>query len=171
MHPSEHHIHDDGIHVPATLWAFGAAAVGFLFATLFYGTRKLDPEDARKTFAPIHRFLLNKWWFDELYRFLFVRPVLVVSRWVAAVDSQGIDWLADNTARAARSVARLDDWIDRLLVDGAVNGTARWIHAAALKLRAVQSGNLRQYVIWIGVGTVALFVLISFYWNFAVAAG
>ena len=36
-----------------------------------------------------------------------------------------------------------------------------------LRLRTVQSGNLRQYVMWIAVGTVALFLLISFYWNWA----
>ncbi len=163
--PSEHETHAPehyyDVHVPATLWAFGAAAVGFLFATLFYGTRKLDPEDTRQTFAGIHRFLLNKWWFDELYRFLFVRPVLRISGWIAAVDSRGIDWLADNAARAVVAVSRCDDWIDRWFVDGLVNLTARWTHAVGLQLRRVQTGNLRQYVMLLAVGTVALFVLMN----------
>ena len=50
-----------------------------------------------------------------------------------------------------------------------MNGLARVTYAAGLRLRAVQSGNLRQYVMWLAVGTVALFLLISFYWNWALA--
>ncbi len=169
-HPAEHESHGHAFHVPATFWAFTAALVGFAFATLFYGVRKLDPENARRTFAPIHWFLLNKWWFDELYHFLFIRPVLIVSSWVAAIDRKGIDWLADNSARLAVAVSRLDDWIDRLFVDRLVDLTAHWTFAAGLYLRRFQTGNLRQYVMWIAVGTVALFVLMSLYWSYAIAA-
>ena len=64
-------------------------------------------------------------------------------------------------------MARLDEWIDRFFIDGLVDGLASVTYAAGLRLRAVQSGNLRQYVLWIAVGTVALFLLISFYWNWA----
>ena len=44
-----------------------------------------------RQFAPIYRFLVHKWWFDELYALLFVRPALRISNWVAACDKQGID--------------------------------------------------------------------------------
>ena len=166
--PAEHRAdeeEDENIHRPATLWAFGAALSGFLLSTIFYAFRALDPEDVRRQFAPIHRFLLRKWWFDELYALLFIRPTLQLSRWVAALDKRGIDGVADGAARAVTAVARLDDWIDRLLVDGLVNLTARATYAVGLKLRRVQTGNLRQYVMFIAVGTVALFLLTSFYWN------
>ncbi len=157
------------IHVPATLWAFGSALAGFLLATVFYGLRKLNPDDVRRQFAPVYRFLVHKWWFDELYAMLFVRPVLRISDWVAACDKQGIDRAVDGLAWLVGVVARLDEWIDRIFVDGLVDGLARVTYAAGLRLRAVQSGNLRQYVMWIAVGTVALFLLISFYWNWALA--
>ena len=110
--PAEHpHVHEIGFK--AEWAAFGVAMVGFLLATAFYGLRKLNPEDARRTFPRIYWLLLHKWWFDELYAWLFVRPVLRISGWVAAVDKKGIDWLADNSARAVEAVARFDDWIDR----------------------------------------------------------
>lgn len=167
--PPEALSHGHEIHVSAGWTAFTAALIGFGFATLFYGVRKLDPEDARKTFAPIHRFLLNKWWFDELYQVIFVRPTLRISGWITAIDKRGLDWLADNSARLMQAVARLDNWIDRTFVDGAVDLTARWTYAVGLKLRTVQTGSLRQYVMFLAVGLVALFVLISLYWNYAVA--
>ena len=160
---------ESSIHVPTTLWAFGSALAGFLLATVFYGVRKLNPDDVSRQFAPIYRFLVHKWWFDELYALLFVRPALRISNWVAACDKQGIDRAVDGLAWLAGIVARLDEWIDRIFVDGLVDGLARLTYAAGLRLRTVQSGNLRQYVMWIAVGTVALFLLINFYWNWALA--
>ena len=166
-HPSEHESHDTEIHDPTTLWAFGSALAGFLLATVFYGLKKLNPDDVRKQFAPVYRFLIHKWWFDELYAVLFVRPVLRISNWFAALDKQGIDRVVDGLAWLVGLVARLDEWIDRVFVDGLVNGLASVTYAAGLRLRGLQSGNLRQYVMWLAVGTVALFLLISFYWNWA----
>jgi NADH-quinone oxidoreductase subunit L len=169
--PSEHATHaSHTIHIQATLIAFGMALLGFLLATVFYGLRRLDPADAKRQFAPLHSFLLHKWYFDELYQRLFVRPVLVLSGWVAQIDRRGIDWLADGAARLVAVVSRVDNWIDRVFVDTTVNLIARWTHTLGLKLRRVQTGNIQQYVIFIAVGTVALFVLMSMFWNYAMAA-
>ena len=113
--------------------------------------------------------LWNKWWFDELYRFAFIRPTLRLAKIAAGTDRNVIDRLADGLAGTVRSVARLDDWLDRLLVDGLVNAVASWTYRAGISLRALQTGKLRQYVVTVAIGTVALFVLISLYWSFAVA--
>jgi len=158
----------DAVHVPVSMIAFLAGLSGFVLATLLYCFGTLDPEDARKTFAPIHCFLQHKWWFDELYDRLLVRPVLCVCGWVARFDSQGIDWLVDGLARSTRAVARLDDWIDRVFVDGLVDGAARTMYNVGLLLRRVQTGKLRQYVMFLAVATVTLFILVSWYWNYAV---
>ncbi len=141
--------------------AFAVAFLGFIFATLFYAVRIWSPEDVRRAFPRVYNFLVRKWMFDELYAFLFVRPVLRVSGWVADIDKRGIDWLADNSARAVEAVSRLDDWIDRIFIDTPVNLTARWTYALGLRLRAIQSGSIRQYVMWIAAGLVGLFVLLS----------
>ena len=171
LHPAEHLIHQPDIHTQATWIAFFAAVLGFVAATLFYGTRKLDPADVRKTFAPIHRFLWHKWWFDELYEWLFIRPLLVVSGWVAALDRRGIDWLVDGSAKLVAWIARLDDHFDRLFIDGLVNRVAEVTYSTGLRLRTVQTGRLQHYVLWIAVGTVGLFVLVSLYWNYTIPGG
>jgi NADH-quinone oxidoreductase subunit L len=169
MHPPEHLIHTPEIHVKATFIAFTLAAIGFVLATAFYGLRKADPADVQRQFPRAYQFLLRKWYLDELYAYLFVRPLLRISDWVSAVDRQGIDWLADNLARLVALVARLDDWIDRVFVDALVNLLARWTYLVGMKLRTVQTGNLRQYVTLVALATVALFVLVSVYWNYAIA--
>jgi NADH-quinone oxidoreductase subunit L len=168
--PAEHLSHETAIHVPVSLTAFLAALIGFVMATACYGVRALDPSDASREFPGIYRFLRNKWWFDELYQFLFIRPTLRISGWIAALDKQGIDWIVDGTARTARWFSGgFDAWIDRMFVDGLINRLAAWFYDAGLWLRTVQTGNLRQYVMLIVVGTVSLFVLVSLYWNYTVA--
>ncbi len=165
IHPSEHesHILFGG---QATLVATLAALAGFGLATLMYGVRRINAEEARRQFGPIYRFLWNKWWFDELYRAIFVRPALFLSRIVADVDRKLIDWLLDATARWTRNVSWFNDTvIDRSFVDGLANVTASWIYSCGLWMRRLQTGKLRQYVLMIVVGTVALFVVISFWSN------
>jgi NADH-quinone oxidoreductase subunit L len=164
--PGEHLAHEHEVEVPAEWAAFAVALTGFGLATLFYGLHKFDPKDAARTFAPIYRFLVHKWWFDELYAFLFVRPVLRISGWVAAIDKRGIDWLVDGSARIVEGVSRIDDWIDHIFVDRPIDLIARWTYVLGLRLRAIQTGNVRQYVMWIAVATVGLFMLASLYWNY-----
>ena len=143
--------------------ALGTAVAGFFMATMFYGLRLLDPEEVRNQFRAIHRFLLNKWWFDELYDALFVRPTLLVSRLISAFDRRWIDGLIDGTARFVRLFSNgWDLVVDRTIIDGLANLLARWTHAVGISLREVQTGKLRQYVMFIVVGTVVLFVAITF---------
>ena len=65
------------------------------------------------TFSPIHTFLINKWYFDELYDFLFVRPAFVLGRGLwksgdgALIDGVGPDGVAAATLKLARRAARL----------------------------------------------------------------
>jgi len=167
--PAEHLSHAEAIHIPVSWIAFAVAFSGVALAWAFYGARVLDPADAQRQFAPIDKFLRNRWYFDELYWAVFVKPAHWVAQAIAAFDRQGIDGLADGSARLVRKLSLLDDWIDRLFVDGLVNRTAAIVFGIGLWLRNLQTGNLRQYVLYIVVGTVGLFVLISMYWTCAVA--
>ncbi len=162
--PSEPLSHD--YVVPITLLAFGTAAAGFVLATLMYGLGVLSPDEVRKQFAAIYVFLRNKWWFDELYDFVFVRPTHVVSRLMAGIDKQWIDGFIDGTAAVTKTLSRWwDQLADRTIVDGLVNLSAQWTHSIGLGLRALQTGRLRQYVMFIVIGTISIFVLLSFFWN------
>ena len=62
---------------------------------------------------------------------------------------------------SARGLAGFDAWIDRTFVDGLVNATAAAVWNTGLKLRALQTGRLRQYVVFIVLGTVTLFMIAS----------
>jgi NADH-quinone oxidoreductase subunit L len=110
--------------------------------------------------------LINKWWFDELYDAIFVKPVLFKSRLFAEFDRYWIDGFIDRLASVVVWFSKQFELIaDRGLVDGSVNIFAGWLYSGALSLRSVQTGLLRQYVVFIVVGALAIFVLISFFWT------
>jgi NADH-quinone oxidoreductase subunit L len=162
-HPAEHLSHEPDFHNTATWVATFVGLSGLGLAIVFYGLSLLNPAEVARQFKPIYVFLWNKWYFDELYHYLFVKPTLFVANRVAEFDKVVIDGIIDGLAMITRMVARLDDLSDRYLIDGLANGLAAWTYATGVKLRSAETGRIRQYVMFIVVGTVAMFVLISLY--------
>ncbi|MHC5307310.1 NADH-quinone oxidoreductase subunit L [Bartonella sp. LJL80] len=96
---SENHILHETHGVP--LWVkwspFIVMAVGFVLAYLFYIVATAIPKALAKAFPFVYRFLLNKWYFDELYNVLFVRPAFAIGRFLWKVgDGKIIDGMGPN---------------------------------------------------------------------------
>ena len=72
--------------------------------------------------------------------------------------------------RASRQLAAIDAWVDRVIVDGLINSLASVTWNSGLRLRQIQTGRLRQYVMFIVVGTVAIFLLASMLFSTTVAS-
>ena len=159
--PAEHLSHGEPFHTIATWTAFGTALAGVLLAAAMYVWRSISPAAVAAVFRPLYAFLAGRWYFDELYDALFVKPVLGIASLASGVDRGIIDRIIDGVAWTARQLAGIDAWIDRTLVDGLVNATANATWNAGLELKKLQTGRLRQYVMFIVVGTVALYVLAS----------
>jgi NADH-quinone oxidoreductase subunit L len=164
--PAVHAAHEPGVVIPVSLIAIGTAFTGFLLATAMYGVGYLNPAEVRAQFQWIYRFLINKWWFDELYDRIFIRPTHVISGWVSGIDRNCIDWLIDGLATVTCRFSTFWAWLaDGKIVDGFVDGLAAITYSVGHSLRAVQTGRIRQYVMFIVIGAVAIFILISFFWN------
>jgi NADH-quinone oxidoreductase subunit L len=86
---------------------------GLLIAWLFYIRRPDLPEALARDQKPLYEFLLNKWYFDELYDFLFVRPTLWLGRlfWKGGdgflIDGFGPDGVSARVLDVTRNVIRL----------------------------------------------------------------
>jgi NADH-quinone oxidoreductase subunit L len=160
--PGEHLSHASEIKRNAGLSAFTAAALGVFAAALIYLWRTLNPAEIRHTFEPIYRLLWNKWYFDELYWAVFVAPTMFLARQVAGFDRGVIDWLIHAAAWVCRGISKVFDVIfDRTVVDGTVNTFAQWTWDFGLLLRRLQTGSLRQYVLFIVMGTLLLFACVT----------
>jgi NADH-quinone oxidoreductase subunit L len=87
--------------------------VGFLVAWLFYIRRPDLPVELAKQQEPLYKFLLNKWYFDELYDLVLVRPTLWLGRllWKGGdgrlIDGLGPDGVSARVLDITRNVVRL----------------------------------------------------------------
>jgi NADH-quinone oxidoreductase subunit L len=150
------------LHHLAGNLALGVVFLGIVFAAVVYYYRKLDPAEAKAQFPGVHRFLSRKWYFDELYSAILVRPALVVAHWCRAFDSRVIDGVVDNTGRATVRVAKWDGRFDLGIIDGLVNLTADVIYAVGAWLRNVQTGFIRSYVLFLVLAAVGIFMILSY---------
>jgi NADH-quinone oxidoreductase subunit L len=88
-------------------------ALGFLVAWHFYIRRPELPAELARQHEPLYRFLLNKWYIDELYDVIFVRPTLWLARvlwkygdgWL--IDGFGPDGVSTRVLDVTRNVVRL----------------------------------------------------------------
>jgi len=87
--------------------------IGFMIAYLFYMLRPRMPQRLAEMNRPIYDFLLNKWYFDELYDLIFVRPAVRLGRlvWIRGdawlIDGLGPDGVSARVIDVTRSVVRL----------------------------------------------------------------
>ena len=111
----ENHILEEMEHVPAlvSLSPTLMMLAGFLVATYMYVVDKAAPKRLADAFPALYRFLLNKWYFDELYDVIFVRPAFAIGRlfWKggdgAIIDGLGPDGVSARVLDVTRSAVRL----------------------------------------------------------------
>jgi len=97
------HILEDMEHMPPLLgWLpFVMMTLGFLVSWLFYIRRPYLPVELANQQPLLYQFLLNKWYFDELYDLIFVRPTKWIGRFLWKVgDGKIIDGLGPDGVSA-----------------------------------------------------------------------
>jgi NADH-quinone oxidoreductase subunit L len=152
------------LHERAGFFAIVMVLLGTAFALGTYYYNVLDPHESMQQFHLLHRFLMHKWYFDDVYSAMIVRPGVTVSRWAATFDRVAIDGLVNSLAKVAVFASWLTGAIDRIFVDGLVNLIANVCHAIGLWLRNVQTGYLRSYILFLALAAMGIFVLL---WTFA----
>jgi NADH-quinone oxidoreductase subunit L len=102
-------------HVPllVKLSPFIAMLLGFLVAFQFYIRAPQTPRDLAAQHRGLYQFLLNKWYFDELYDFLFVRPAMRLGRFLwktgdgMVIDGLGPDGISARVVDVTNRVVKL----------------------------------------------------------------
>jgi NADH-quinone oxidoreductase subunit L len=131
---ADNHVMDEAHHAPALVKAspFIAMLVGLGFAYWFYILDPTRPVALARSQPFLYRFLLNKWYFDEIYDFLFVRPAM---------------WLGSFLWKRG----------DGGTIDGFLNGVAMGIVPWVTRLAGrAQSGYLFHYAFAMVIGLVVL---------------
>jgi NADH-quinone oxidoreductase subunit L len=109
-----------------------AALIGLFFAYLFYYKSPELPERITSKMHGIYMMVLHKYYVDEGYGAIFVKPLLALSTVVL--------WRG----------------VDQGVIDGLVNGAGTASQGVGNELRQMQSGNIRSYAAWVAIGGAAI---------------
>jgi len=105
---------------------------GLFLALLLYRWRPALADVLQARFRGAYQVVLNKYFVDEFYRFLFVRPLVI--------GSSEFLWKG----------------MDMVAIDGTIHRAARRTGRVGDTLRRMQSGNVRSYAGWMVLGAVLL---------------
>jgi NADH-quinone oxidoreductase subunit L len=125
---------EDAHNVPkwVKLSPFLAMIVGLGLAYLFYIANPSLPKSLAENQRPLYLFLKNKWYFDELYDAIFVKPAMAIGRFL---------WKGG----------------DGRAIDGFLNGVAMGIIPFFTRLAGkAQSGFIFTYAFWMVLGIAGL---------------
>ena len=109
----------------------GLAFAGLGLAMFFWLRNRDAAAGMARTLAPLHTLLLNKYYVDELYDAVVVRPIRQMSMglWKGA---------------------------DAILIDGSVNGVGKAVQGTSTALRQLHSGSVRAYAASLFLGVVLI---------------
>lgn len=130
---------DDAHHAPTWVKVspFIAMILGLALAYQMYIRRPDLPAKLAANQRPLYLFLLNKWYFDEIYNFLFVRPALALGRLL---------WKRGDTA----------------IIDGGINGLAMGIVPFLTRLAGrAQSGYVFHYAFAMVLGIALILTWVT----------
>jgi NADH-quinone oxidoreductase subunit L len=154
-----------GLHDQRSEMMFAALSLlmvvgGWLLADLTYRRPILSPARMSE-FADgvLYRLSFNKYYVDEAYAAVIVRPYLVLTRAVSWFDLHVIDAVVNLAAALVVAGSWLSRQFDNYVVDGLVNLAANATLAIGGRLRRLQTGSINGYLYGI-LAAVTLILLI-----------
>ncbi len=133
------------------------AFLGILAAFVVYQWKKVDAEKLKQSVKPVYTFLLNKWYFDELYGATVVAGTVGVSKAFAWFDGHVIDGIVNGAAAFTRGASSLSGKFDHYVVDGLVNFSAWFTGLLGKGVRRVQTGKVQTYIVFALLGVLIIF--------------
>lgn len=123
-------------HYTAMILSLVVAGLGILIAFMTYQWKKINADLMAEKFKPVYEFLLNKWYFDELYGKIFVA--------------------------GTHALTRVLRWFDNNIVDGFVNNVGNWTVAFTLGYREQWKNKTLSGTVYLTFATVVS-LLVTFF--------
>ena len=108
----------------------------------------------------IRDFFMNAWYFDKIYQWIVIRPVMELARFTSKMDQVGLDSLPGELVRVTRKVSVFSDILDRWVVDGVVRLVGWLLYYLGRLGLVVQTGRIRSYVTLMALALLVLFVCV-----------
>ncbi len=148
------------VELLAPLLSLLVALSGIAIAFMTYYWKRVDADKIAEKYKGVHAFLLNKWYFDELYNGVVVEGTLALTNAMRWFDNNVIDGIVNAMGGITRVTSFISGKFDNVVIDGAVNLTAYLSGFLGLVLRKLQTGKVQTYVVF------AVFGVMVFYFVF-----
>jgi len=165
----EHHAHHgvgSTAHYGAMILSILVAFSGILLAVFTYvpkpsGLTRINPALIARNFEPIYILLKRKYYFDELYGFVFLGGSHALVKLMSLFDRVVVDGIVNAVGFVGQASAYLITWFDKFIVDGAVHGSGVGTNELGGWLALTQTGKVRHYLLSIAVGVVILTIILT----------
>lgn len=151
---AHHHAHNT-----AMMLSLLVAGLGILVAFVTYQWKKINADKVAESMAPLHKFLLNKWYFDELYNGVVVGGTLAFTNMLKWFDGTVIDGVVNGSGWVTRVTATVSGKFDSIVIDGFVNLVAYLSGFGGLVLRKVQTGKVQTYLLFVVISVMVFYLL------------
>jgi len=144
------------MHLTAMIISILTATLGILLAFVIYQWKYINADELERKFKPVHRFLYNKWYFDELYNATIIGGIMAISKAFSWFDTRVVDGIVNASAWVTRGISKIAGLFDTYVVDGLVNLTADITGFAGRMLRKIQNGKVQAYIVFALAGMLIL---------------
>jgi NADH-quinone oxidoreductase subunit L len=127
--------HPEAENLTLVIISVAAGVIGIAIAAHMYWFKPAVA--ASMTEGPLYKLIYNKYYVDEIYNALIVKPIEIFSRFVL--------WKG----------------VDDALIDGAVNAGGRRIRGVGAVLQHMQSGTIRNYATWVMAGSLVVLIILG----------
>jgi NADH-quinone oxidoreductase subunit L len=140
--------------------AIGAGLGGLVLGWVVFGLLAASLNRLKRPLRGLEAACANKFFFDELYREVLLRPAYALARLFALADARGVDGVVNAAGRGGLFAARASGLTDAIVVDGAVKDVGAACLAGGGAVSRMQSGRVRLYLS-LSVGLVALILVLQ----------
>jgi NADH-quinone oxidoreductase subunit L len=163
--PEIHNTESHTIHLLTGIISTVLALAGIGLAWWQYKKQPLVPAANVLSLEPQNWFAkltFRQFYMNEIFSFIFLKPVFMFSRTVAKTDKKVLDAALHFLGKGTVVMAKIIGWFDRIFVDGIVKLVAAisaWLGSVGRKL---QGGELQNYYLYsiLGLGLLLLYVLV-----------
>jgi len=135
-------------------------ALGWGLAWFMYTKRPDIPVHLAEKYKDLYELLLNKYWVDELYDYIFVRGGKALAGFLWGFDERVVDGAVNGASHMTVQTSEGSSRFDLQTIDGSVNGLSVVITFGARAFRLLQTGFVQNYVLAMVLG---LFVIVTAY--------
>lgn len=118
----------------STEWILMGVSVAIAATSLLIALSRYSKQTDEEPSSAIGKFFYNKWYIDEFYQKAIIEPLNEFALF-------------------------LKEFIEKKMIDGAVNGTGKLVQFSARKVRLIQNGQAGYYILFMVLGIITLFLI------------